>query len=51
MSQIGETQDMKTISFEVAEGFNGPYVGMYATSTGKASKNKASFNWFEYSGE
>lgn len=48
LKTLGEVQDMKTISFEVAEGFNGPYVGMYATSTGKPSKTKALFNWFEY---
>lgn len=48
---LGETQDMKTISFEVADGINGPYVGMYATSSGKSSKAKASFDWFEYKGQ
>ena len=51
LQPIGEKQDMKVVSFEVAEGFNGPYVGMYATSTGKDSKAEAAFNWFEYTGE
>ncbi|MDA3927322.1 MAG: glycoside hydrolase family 43 protein [Prolixibacteraceae bacterium] len=44
MKTIGGIQDMSIISFEVAGGFNGPYVGMYATSSGKASKAIASFN-------
>lgn len=51
LKALGETQDMKTISFEVADGFNGPYIGIYATSSGKPSKTKATFNWFEYKGE
>ncbi|MCG8579770.1 MAG: glycoside hydrolase family 43 protein [Bacteroidales bacterium] len=51
MIRLGSVQDMKVVSFEVAEGFNGPYVGMYATSTGKSSKAIAGFNWFEYIGE
>ncbi len=28
--------------------FNGPMLGVYATSEGKASKAKASFEWFDY---
>lgn len=50
MKRIGEVQNMNVISFEIADGFNGPYVGMYATSTGKTSKAKAEFDWFEYRG-
>ena len=51
MKDIGGILDMKVISFEVAEGFNGPYVGMYATSSGKKSNATAEFDWFEYNGE
>lgn len=51
MKDIGGVLDMKVISFEMAEGFNGPYVGMYATSSGKTSKSTATFDWFEYTGE
>ncbi|MCF8378892.1 MAG: glycoside hydrolase family 43 protein [Bacteroidales bacterium] len=51
MKALGDTQNMNVISFEMAEGFNGPMIGMYATSSGKASKVKATFNWFEYKGE
>ena len=50
MKPIGTVQDMNVISFEMAEGFNGPMIGMYATSNGKTSKAKATFNWFEYQG-
>lgn len=49
MKPIGDVQSMAVISFEVAEGFNGPYVGMYATSNGKKSHAKANFDWFKYS--
>ncbi len=28
--------------------FNGPMIGVYASSNGKKSKNKAAFDWFEY---
>ena len=31
--------------------FNGPGVGIYATSKGKESINKASFDWFYYNPE
>ncbi len=51
MNPLGDTQDMNVISFEMAEGFNGPFVGMYASSYGKPSKAKASFEWFEYFGK
>jgi xylan 1,4-beta-xylosidase len=30
--------------------FNGPGIGMYATSNGEESKNEASFDWFYYKG-
>ncbi|MBL7110320.1 MAG: glycoside hydrolase family 43 protein [Bacteroidales bacterium] len=51
MQPIGDTQDMNVISHEVAEGFNGPFAGMYATSNGISSKGTATFEWFEYRGE
>ena len=50
MRKIGDVQTMAVISFEVAEGFNGPYVGMYATGSGEASSARAVFDWFDYSG-
>lgn len=51
MKPLGEVQSMSVLSFEVAEGFTGPYVGMYATGNGESSDKKASFGWFEYRGE
>ncbi len=39
---------MSVISFETAQGFNGPYVGMYASSNGQSGTTKATFKWFEY---
>ena len=46
--QIGGEIDLSAVSDENAGGFNGPYVGMYATSNGKNSNAVASFDWFEY---
>ncbi|SHM15357.1 alpha-N-arabinofuranosidase [Flavobacterium flevense] len=45
---IGGVQDLAIVSDEVAGGFSGPYVGIYATSNGEKSKNIASFKWFDY---
>lgn len=45
---LAPAQDATICSSNVAYGFIGPYVGMYASSNGQASKNKASFDWFEY---
>nr|WP_320118647.1 glycoside hydrolase family 43 protein [uncultured Marinifilum sp.] len=46
--QIGEVQDLSYFGDEIAWGFNGTYIGMYATSLGEKSKSKAYFDWFEY---
>jgi alpha-N-arabinofuranosidase len=48
---IGGVQSMSVLSFETADGFNGPYVGMYAVSDGKSPVNPARFDWFEYEGK
>lgn len=49
LSDLNVSLPLSIISDEkVNGGFNGPYVGMYATSNGKSSKNKASFEWFDY---
>ncbi len=47
LKSIGAPQDYTLISDEVAQKFNGVYVGMYATSSGEESKNTAEFDWFE----
>lgn len=49
--QIGGVQNMNVISDEISGLFNGPYVGMYATSNGEKSKARVAFEWFEYRGE
>lgn len=50
LKQIGNTQDLSNFGDEIAWGFNGTYVGLYATSSGKGSKNNAIFDWFELKG-
>jgi len=47
LTQIGGVQDMSSFSDEVAWGFNGTYIGMYATSEGSESNKKAAFDWFK----
>lgn len=46
LKEIGQAQDYTIISDNVAQKFNGVYIGMYATSTGNKSKKSASFDWF-----
>ncbi|MFC2111688.1 glycoside hydrolase family 43 protein [Bacteroidota bacterium] len=48
LKPIGGPQDYTILADEVAEKFNGVYVGIYATSSGLESKNSASFDWFDY---
>jgi len=48
MKPLGNKQDATVISQNKAGGFIGPYIGMYASSNGKASEAKAYFDWFEY---
>ena len=52
LTDMGVAQPLSIISDEkVSGGFNGPYVGMYATSNGKSSKSKVWFDWFDYEGK
>ena len=48
LSMIGEDLDATVCSTNIAKGFIGPFVGIYASSNGKVSKKKASFDWFDY---
>lgn len=48
---LQEKVDAKLLSTETAGGFVGTVIGMYATSQGEASNNKALFDWFKYEGE
>ena len=47
---IAENVDGRILSTPVARGFTGAYIGMYASSNGKASDNVADYAWFEYKG-
>lgn len=40
--------DGTLLSKEVAGGFTGAYIGLYATANGADSENEAQFDWFEY---
>ncbi len=45
-----ENVDGRILSTDVAGGFVGAYIGMYASSNGQSSTNVADFDWFEYVG-
>src|SRR5690606_37998326 len=47
---IKDNVDGKYLSTHIAEGFVGSTIGMYTSSNGKPSTNKASFDWFHYTG-
>jgi alpha-N-arabinofuranosidase len=48
LTPMGAIQDYTIVSDDIAKKFNGVYIGMYATSTGKKCINTAAFDWFEY---
>jgi alpha-N-arabinofuranosidase len=41
--------ETRYLSSEVAGGFTGVYLGMFASGNGKISTAPAGFDWFEYS--
>lgn len=41
----------RILSSDVAGGFVGTYIGLFATSNGQASDNIADFDWFDYEGQ
>lgn len=47
---LSENVDGRILSSDVAGGFVGTYIGMYASSNGIESKNTADFDLFEYRG-
>lgn len=47
---LKENVDAKLLSTKIAGGFVGALFGMYATSNGETSTNKASFKWLDYKG-
>ena len=48
MQALGSKQDASLNSSNKAGGFIGPFIGMYASSNGEKSSNKAYFDFFEY---
>jgi len=50
LQPIGGKQSLIVIADGNGNQFNGPGVGVYATSNGKKTNNKASFEWFDYKG-
>ena len=46
--QDGENADGRLLSTQVAGGFVGAYIGLYASANGAASENVADFDYFEY---
>ena len=44
---LGEVET-RYLSSEVADGFTGVFVGMFATGNGQESSAPADFDWFEY---
>lgn len=45
---LAERVDGRTLSSQVAGGFVGAYIGLYASSNGSPSENVADFDYFEY---
>jgi alpha-N-arabinofuranosidase len=48
MVKIADTQDGRLLTSNMAGGFIGTFIGMYASSNGAISSNKAYFDWFSY---
>ncbi len=47
--RVDASVPMSILSDDVNNGYNGPMIGVYATSNGKSSRNKVSYKWFDYS--
>ena len=50
MQYLLKDADATVCSTNVAKGFIGPFVGMYASSNGRDSKRTVAFSWFDYAG-
>ncbi len=48
ITAFAKVQELDVLGEGNGNKFNGPGIGMYATSNGKITKNTASFDWFEY---
>src|SRR5690606_33291346 len=47
-TRLGSPVDGDILTSQVAGGFTGVYIGLYATANGRSSGNHADFDWFEY---
>ena len=47
---VAENVDGRVLSTQVAGGFVGAMIGMYASSNGQPRASVADFDWFEYVG-
>lgn len=45
---FADAVDARLLSTNIAGGFVGAYLGMYASANGQQSENAADFDWFEY---
>jgi xylan 1,4-beta-xylosidase len=45
---VAENVDGRILSTDIAGGFVGAYIGIFASSNGEHSNNYADFDWFEY---
>jgi xylan 1,4-beta-xylosidase len=48
---LAKNVDGRVLSTDVAGGFVGTYVGMFASGNGRSGRTNADFDWFEYRGE
>lgn len=51
MELLAGNIDGRILSSDVAGGFVGAYIGLFASSNGKDSNNIVDFDWFDYEGE
>ncbi|HEX3043985.1 MAG TPA: glycoside hydrolase family 43 protein [Bacillota bacterium] len=51
MAALAKNVDGRILSVDLAGGFVGTCIGLYASSNGQTSQNHADFDWFDYEGE
>jgi alpha-N-arabinofuranosidase len=51
MELLAENIDGRILSSDIAGGFIGTYIGLFANSNGQDSDNIADFDWFDYEGK
>lgn len=51
LTSFAENVDGRILSTDIAGGFVGTYIGLFASSNGAESNNHADFDWFSYSGK